>query len=331
MSLFPNVPQKMCLEMTGRKPKYAAVVTALLAVSVSYLLSCAHATGEVNRSIRHDGLERQYLIYTPTPKPAHSGKRPLLLVLHGGGGTHRGMIRLTKRRFNRLADRDGFFVVYPQGVDKSWNEGRPDEISGAHRKGIDDISFFRRLVEDLVSQYPIDPERVFATGISNGGLMSLRLGCSLPEKIRAIAPVTASIPSAILPICRSESTVGLAVFNGTDGPLVPYDGGQITILGQQRGEVLSTDETIRIWRQKNRCSSEAKITQLPDVAADGTRVTKIEYDRCETESRVVLYRVDGGGHTWPDGQQYLPVSLIGRTTRDINGCDEIWQFFRNFK
>jgi polyhydroxybutyrate depolymerase len=271
------------------------------------------------------------LIYSPPLKPSHSDKRPLLFVLHGGGGTNRGMLRLTNRRFNELADRDGFFVVYPQGIDKSWNDGRPDKISGAHRKGIDDVGFFRALIEYLVNEYPIDSDRIFVTGISNGGLMSFRLGCGLPEKIRAIAPVTAQIPSAIEPLCRSESAVSLAVFNGTEDPLVPYSGGQITVLRRERGEVLSTDETIRIWRKKNRCTPEARTTQLADIASDGTRVTRIEYTQCAAASKVVLYRIEGGGHAWPDGRQYLPVRLIGRTSRDINACDEIWEFFRSLK
>lgn len=107
---------------------------AFLFLSASALLSCAHATRPAGRSFSHDGLEREYLVYSPLLKPTHSGKRPLLFVLHGGGGTNRGMIRLTKGRFNKLADRDGFFVVYPQGIDKSWYDGRPDKISGAHRK-----------------------------------------------------------------------------------------------------------------------------------------------------------------------------------------------------
>jgi polyhydroxybutyrate depolymerase len=271
------------------------------------------------------------VFYSPPLKPAHSDKRPLLFVLHGGGGTNRGMVRLTKGRFNELADRDGFFVVYPQGIDKSWNDGRPDKISGAHRKGIDDVGFFRALIEYLVYEYPIDSDRIFVTGISNGGLMSFRLGCGLPDKIRAIAPVTAQIPSAIEPQCRSESTVSLAVFNGTEDPLVPYNGGQITVFRKQRGEVLSTDETIWIWQNKNQCRSETRVTEFPDLIADGTRVTKIEYTQCAAASKVVLYRIDGGGHAWPDGRQYLPVGLIGRTSRDINACDEIWEFFRSLK
>jgi len=114
-------------------------------------------------------------------------------------------------------------------------------------------------------------------------------------------------------------------------PLVPYNGGQIRVLRRQRGEVLSTDETVRIWRQKNHCHPEAWLTELPDLVDDGTRIPRIEYSRCKNKSKVVLYRIEGGGHTWPDGRQYLPVRRIGRTTRDINGCDEIWQFFKNLK
>ncbi len=311
--------------------KYVAFAIALLTLLTSSLLSCAHATRPAKRSFSHDGLERKYLIYSGSLTPAHSGKRPLLFVLHGGGGTNRGMIRLTNGRFNELADRDGFFVVYPQGIEKSWNDGRLDKISGAHRKGIDDVGFFRALIEHLTAAYPIDSERIFVTGISNGGLMSFQLGCSLPDKIRAIAPVTAQIPSAVAPLCRSETGVSLAVFNGTEDPLVPYNGGQITVFRRHRGEVLSTDETIRIWRQKNRCNPEAGVSELPDLAVDGTRVTKIEFSRCKNESKVVLYRIEGGGHTWPDGRQYLPVRRIGRTSRDINACDEIWEFFRSLK
>ena len=311
------------------KFKNLAFAIALLFIVGSTLFSCAHTTRSEGRSFSHDGLQRQYLLYSPSLKPAHSGKRPLLLVLHGGGGTHRGMLRLTKKRFNELADRDGFFVVYPQGIDKSWNDSRPDKISGAHRKGIDDVGFLRGLISHLIARYPIDSARIFVTGISNGGLMSFRLGCSLPDRIRAIAPVTAQIPVALAPSCRSESAVSLAIFNGTEDPLVPYNGGQIMVFRQQRGEVLSTDETVSIWRQKNRCRPESVVTQLPDVADDGTRVTKIEYARCDNESKVVLYRIEGGGHTWPGGRQYLSRRLIGRTTRDINGCDAIWDFFKD--
>jgi polyhydroxybutyrate depolymerase len=315
--------------MIRPEKKHLDILT-LLAAAV-FLFSCAHAAPQVGYTFSHDGLLRDYILYAPAFRAEHPAKRPLLFVLHGGGGTHRGMIRLTDGRFNELAERDGFFVVYPQGIDKSWNDGRLDRISGAHRRDIDDVGFFRALIGHLIAAYPIDPERIFVSGISNGGLMSFQLGCSLPDKIRAIAAVSAQIPAAIAPLCRSESGVSLAVFNGTEDPLVPYNGGQITVLRRQRGEVLSTDETVRIWRQKNHCHPEARVAELPDLVDDGTRVTRIEYSRCKNKSKVILYRIEGGGHTWPDGRQYLAVRRIGRTTRDINGCDEIWQFFKNLK
>jgi polyhydroxybutyrate depolymerase len=315
--------------MAGHKRKYFTSGVALLAILFSSAFSCTSAARPVKLTLEYDGFEREYLFHTPSSILSGSDAKPLLFVLHGGSGTHRGMIRLTKGRFNQLADRDGFFVVYPQGIGKAWNDGRKDPISEAHQRGIDDIGFFLALIKYLVSNHPIDPDRIFATGISNGGLMSFRLACGLGDRIRAIAPVTASIPSAIVSLCRSKSMVSLAVFNGTEDPLVPYNGGQIKVFGQQRGEVLSTDETIRIWLSKNRCTPEPGVTVLPDLTKDGTRVTKTEYRPCDGGSKVVLYRIDGGGHTWPGGRRYLPALLIGRTSRDISACDEIWRFFKS--
>ena len=317
--------------MVNQELKVWSRIAACGLILLVLFFGCVHNRGVTGGTLRHDDLEREFILYEPSPAEAHSGLRPLLLVLHGGGGTHRGMIRLTNGRFHTLADRDGFFVVYPQGIDRSWNDGRRGKVSGAHRKGIDDVGFLRVLIEDLIAHYPIDSKRIFVTGISNGGLMSFHLGCSLPDTIRAIAPVTAQIPAAIAPFCRSGSTVSLAVFNGTEDPLVPFHGGQIHGFRKNRGTVLSTDKTIQIWRKRNRCRPEAAVTELPDSADDGTRVTKIEYARCDNESIVVLYRIDGGGHTWPGGRQYLPVRRIGRTTRDINGCDEIWLFFKGLR
>lgn len=314
-----------------QKPKLWACAASLLSVAFLFVFACAHTRGTSSSILSHDGLKRHYILYQPSARAQHVGKRPLLLVLHGGGGTHHRMLQLTNERFNQLAERDGFYVVYPQGTDKSWNDGRRDEVSRAHRRSIDDVGFLKAVIEKLIDQYPIDPRRVFVTGISNGGLMSYQLACSLPDMIRGIAPVTAQIPAAIAPLCRTESAVSLAVFNGTEDPLVPYHGGQIEVFRRQRGALLSTEETITIWRRKNRCSPQAKITAFADRAEDGTRVTKIEYSPCDQGSKVALYRIDGGGHTWPGGRQYLPVRLVGRTTRDINGCDEIWSFFKSVK
>jgi RNA polymerase sigma factor (sigma-70 family) len=191
----------------------------------------------------------------------------------------------------------------------------------------DDVGFLQALIEHLQAEYKADPARIFVTGISNGGLMSFRLACDLPDQIRAIAPVTASIPKALETHCSRPAEVGLLLLNGTEDPLVPYDGGQITALGRKRGEVLSTDETIALWLNKTDCQDQADITSLPDQASDdGTTVTVSAYPEC----KVVLYRIDGGGHTWPGGWQYLGEKRIGKTTREINAADEIWRFFRTF-
>jgi len=307
------------------------LIALFLALSTASLASCANPQPGEDRllegSLVHRGIERHYLLYAPRELGQRAGQRPLLLALHGGGGTALGMVRLTKGRFNELADEHGFYVVYPQGVGRSWNDGRPDPISRAHAERIDDVAFIQALIDDLRSEHPVDPQRVFATGISNGGLMSFRLGCSIPGMIRSIAPVTASIPSALAQACRDGTGVGLALFNGTDDPLVPYNGGQIRVFGRDRGEVLSTRETVDIWVARNGCAEAPERSQLADRSDDGTRVETIAYRSCRSGAEVMLYRIEGGGHTWPGGRQYLRERVIGRTSRDIDASDEIWRFF----
>ena len=307
--------------------RHLAAVIALCA----WLGSCAAPQAGENRMLRgtleHDGIERQYLLYAPSGLADRAGPRPLVFVLHGGGGTARGMVRLTNGRFNALADEHGFFVVYPQGVGRSWNDGRPDPISRAHAERIDDVGFIEALIDRLAVEHPIDSGRVFSTGISNGGLMSFRLACGATSRVRAIAPVTASLPTAVADSCRKGPGIALALFNGTDDPLVPYDGGTIRVLGQDRGEVLPTAETIAVWIARNGCDDAPERALQPDASDDGTRVETISYRSCRSGAPVILYRVSGGGHTWPGGHQYLGERLVGRTSRDIDACDEIWRFF----
>ena len=278
-------------------------------------------------TLTHGGLERSYLLYRPAAASVDSKPSALLFVLHGGGGTAAGMLRLTRGRFNELADRHGFHVVYPQGFAKAWNEGRTDLISDAHRRGVDDVGFFAALITELVAKHPIDAKRVFATGISNGGMMSLRLGCSLPGQLRGVAPVAASIPADIVALCQQPSGVSLVMINGTEDPLVPDGGGAVKVFGRERGQVIGTARSIDLWRLKNHCAAPAQEQELPSSTDDGTRVTRVEYGGCRAGSRVVLYRVQGGGHTWPGGTPYLAERLIGRTSRDLVAADALWDIF----
>ena len=284
-------------------------------------------------SILVGSLNRTYLLHFPN-SPDHSGPFPLLLVLHGAGGTGRGMVRLTGAKFDTLADQDAFIVVYPDGIGKRWNDERSaDEARDrAHEKNIDDVGFIAHLIDFLVVHHNADPNRVYVTGISNGAIMSFRLACELPDKIAAIAPVDGGIPVNGLSRCTPDKPVSVLAINGTKDPLVHWEGGEVTgPFGYKKlGRVLSPLQTVEFWVARDHCSLQADSTLLPDVDPDdGTRVTKYEYRDGKQNSRVDLYAVRGGGHTWPGGEQYLPAWIVGKTSRDINACVIIWDFFRN--
>ncbi len=225
---------------------------------------------------------------------------------------------------NPLAEREGFIVAYPDGVDKQWNDGR--EIFGA--ANTDDVGFLSALIDHIAEHYTIDPGRVYATGISNGGLMSFRLACDLSEKVTAVAPVTAALSEDLVPNCSPSHPVSVLLINGTEDPLVPWEGGQIKVWRQERGAVISTADTVQFWVAQNHCPGPPNVSWEPDTdLKDGTRVRREAYDGCRDGTKVVLYAVEGGGHTWPGGKQYLPKGLIGRTSRDIDANELIWHFF----
>ena len=281
-------------------------------------------------SIKFDGIERNFSLYVPAGDHEKE-KYPLIVALHGGGGNAKSLIRITNNQFNKIADREGAYVVYPEGVRRHWNEGRDLPLSYAHRTKVDDVGFIETMIMSIIENHPIDEKRVFVTGMSNGGLMAYKLGCELPDLITAIAPVTASMPVDILSGCTKVNGTGLMIVNGTADPQMPYDGGMISVFGTERGQVLSTGDTIDFWLKGNGCQLHSEKKMMPDVARrDDTTVTKYYYSTCSSGAKVALYRVEGGGHTWPGGRQYLREDRIGKTSRDINACEEIWSFFERF-
>lgn len=273
-----------------------------------------------------DGRLRQYRLYVP-PSLTRAEPVPLLFVLHGGGGDAPGMERLTRSGFHVLADEAGFVVVYPEGVDKHWNDGR-DLDDTASQANIDDIAFIVALIDHLDQAYPIDRTRVYATGISNGGFMSYRLACELSDQIAGIAAVAANMSDALASTCQPARPVAVMIITGTDDPLVPFEGGDVRVLRQTRGHVLSTADTAAFWRQQNGCDGPLEVEQLPDRDPDDhTRVSRETSAGCAGGRRVEVVVVDGGGHTWPGGAPYLHRWLIGRTSRDIDANGLIWSFF----
>ena len=301
----------------------------LLLVLVLALQGCSCAPGADNNysaSIVSGGLERTYSVHVGSSydpgKPT-----PLVIVLHGGGGTGKGMVRLTD--FNALADRENFIVVYPDGFEKHWNDGRGVQWQ-SHIENTDDVGFISALIDRLSAELNIDAKRVYVTGISNGGMMSHRLGCELPQKIAAIAPVASNIPVNQASVWSPSRPVPVLIINGTEDPLERWEGGEISLGRQTFGVVLSVADTVEFWVEKNGCTSSPVVTQLPDKdPADGTTVGTEVYGGCEGGAEVVLYAIEGGGHTWPGGPQYLPEAIIGKTSREFNASEVIWHFFKD--
>jgi polyhydroxybutyrate depolymerase len=254
---------------------------------------------------------------------------PLVLALHGGGGTGKRMHRLTG--LNTLADRHGFIAVYPDAVDKHWNDGRNLPSYRSQRENIDDVGFISALVEALSDQYAVDRNRVYVTGASNGAMMSFRLACELTHKIAAIAPVIGSMGENISRTCAPSRPIPVLIVGGTGDPLVPWNGGHVHLFRRKLGRVLSFADTARFWVEHNGCSADPDIAWLPDAdPEDGTRIRKKVYGQCDQDVKVILYEIQGGGHTWPGGPQYLPEWIIGINSRDMDAGEVIWDFFEGF-
>lgn len=288
----------------------------------------SYSEGLISHQMTWGDYERSYLIHLP---PAVHLQKPLpvLFHLHGGGGTAKGTSGLTFGRFNTLADRDGFIVVYPDAIEKNWNDGRKSNLVTAWKENIDDVGFIAEIIKELKATYLIDSDRIYTTGMSNGGFMSSRLLCDRPDLFRGGAVLTASLSKDYVPECTPSSPVAVLVMNGTDDGLVPYEGGQIKVFNKPRGEILSTDDYVDMWKEKNQCVSQHPVVSLPDKVDDGTTVSIREYSDCADRGALVLYTITGGGHTWPGGRQYLGEKWIGKTSKELIACDVIWQFFQS--
>jgi len=276
-------------------------------------------------TLEHDGVLRNYLLHVPD---VYTGDAPvpLVFVLHGGGGDAAGMVRLTQGRFDELSEIHNFIVVYPNGIDKKWNDGRTTNIENFSTA--DDVGFISALIDDLSTNYNIDLDKIFSTGMSNGGMMSYRFACELSDRIAGIAPVVANLSSDLSDVCTPEYTTDILIALGTDDPITPYDGGIVGILGIEHGNVLSADETVTFWADHFNCAAELSTFEYPNTALfDGTHITQIDYDMCDEDSRVSLMTIHGGGHTWAGGVPYLSRLIIGKTSKDIDVSDVIWDFF----
>ncbi|TXT34112.1 MAG: polyhydroxybutyrate depolymerase [Planctomycetota bacterium] len=214
---------------------------------------------------------------------------------------------------NEKADKAGFIAVYPSGtgrLDKVLTFNGGNCCGYAERQKVDDVAFTRALLDDVAKTLPIDAKRVFATGMSNGGIISYRLASELSDRIAAIAPVGGPMGTH---------------FHGTDDKNAPFKGGR----GEDsltQTEFYSIEHSINAWVKANGCDSKPTEAELPDKADDGTRVTRKVWANGRDGSEVVLIEIRGGGHTWPGHPSTR--RFLGTTTRDIDANDLMWEFFQ---
>lgn len=264
------------------------------------------------------GRVRTYRIHVPA---SYRRGRAVALVLafHGRLGNGRSMAHISG--LDTTSDRHGFIVVYPDGVDRSWNDGL---ATPAAQAGVDDVAFVRALVARLQALYTIDPDRIYATGLSNGAMLTELLGCELAGTLAAIAPVAGSLPSPVATGCAPAAPLPVLLIHGTSDPYVPYDGGT---LRSDVGTVLSAPATFARWSALDGCAGPPRSRALPAHGADRARVTVTRAGGCPSRVAVQLDTIVGGGHTWPGGWQYLPAFIVGHTSRQLDASDAIWSFF----
>ncbi|HEY7634909.1 MAG TPA: PHB depolymerase family esterase [Gemmatimonadales bacterium] len=273
------------------------------------------APANQSRSLRVGDMSRTYFLHVPLTLD-RSRPAPLVLVFHGAGGRGVGFARHTG--FSKLADEQGFIAVFPDGIRRRWNDGRS---SGPSQN---DVGFIRSLLASLTAEFAIDPRRIYATGISNGAMFAYRLACDLPGVFAAIAPVAGALPAELAPRCTQSEPLSVVAFQGTADRFVPYAGGAV---GRRRGRVLSAEETMAFWARAEGCSLNAVSDLEPDrEPGDGTKVRRSEYPGCSHSRELVLYTIEGGGHTWPGGPSVARL-VVGRVTRDIDATATIWDFF----
>ena len=274
----------------------------------------------VSKTMPSGGHDRTYLLYVPESQTP----LPLVIALHGRLGDGKGQDRLS--HLSKIAAREKFVLALPDGYSRSWNDARG--VGPAADAHYDDVQFVSDIIDELTLHRAVDPSRVYVTGMSNGGFMTETVACRLPEKIAAIAIVGALLPVQ-LDVCHPAKTMPVMMIEGESDPLVPYLGGNLG--GGGRGTVHSADDTAKFWATAAGCQKSTD-AQLTDVAPDdGTTTTLTHWEGCRDGAEVSLYRVIGGGHTWPGGWQYLGAWLIGKTSRDFDASEEIWKFFEDKK
>jgi len=261
--------------------------------------ACAGHAGPVGArvlTVEAGGRTREFRLFVPESVDA-TVAAPLVLNFHGLGSN--ASAQEAYADMVRKATTEGFLAAAGQGVGNSWNAGEVC-CPPANAQGVDDVQFVRDMVARIAAEYCVDPERIYATGMSNGGFLSNRLACEASDLIAAIAPVASVLG---LVGCAPERPVPILMFNGTDDALVPYAGAR---------------NAFARWQDLNGCAGE------PTVSFESGDVRCESAPACDAGAATTLCTVVGGGHTWPGA---VPLPRLGHTTTAVDATDAMWDFF----
>lgn len=288
--------------------KYDSFLIAALWLGLGMTNSLAQ---NVTGSFVHDGLTRNYTLYIPANYNA-TNSHPIVFNLHGY--TSNGTAQASLTKMNAIADTAGFIVAYPEGtLDNSsqpyWNAG--------YGTGVDDIGFIDALIDTIAANYTVNLQRVYSTGLSNGGIMSNTLACALNHRIAAIAGVAGTMSVGQQAACSPSNKIPVLHIHGTSDVVVPYAG---------NGALLGVNALVTHWRTHNGLTSTSTTTSFSNTNLfDGSTANLIRYETGSTYP-VHLIRVNNGGHSWPGSG----VIVSGNTNMDFDASLEIWKFFSQY-
>jgi polyhydroxybutyrate depolymerase len=297
------------------------LLTALIAIPA----------GAADESIAINGVARSYIAVLPARRPA-----PLVIVLHGN--TQQGIDMTTRTAWPAVAQREQFAVVYPDGLSRAWADFRAETARAgfAPPKGTDDVAFLAAIIDRLTTSGVADPARIYVTGLSNGGAMTMTMVCARAELFAAAASVIFNLNDTAATACHPSHPVPMLLMNGTEDPLIPYEGGKGSSRFAAAG-FWSTARTFDFWKRINGCDDgDTPAIDLPDRdPSDQSTVSRMEA-RCPAGRDVVLYRINGGGHRFPSFMPdarlpRLATALLGPQNHDIDGPETIWAFFEKFR
>ena len=283
--------------------------TCLRLIASVLLLMSQKINAQTAHSFQHNGINRTFTVYRPAVAPAGE-KIPLLLSLHGF--TQTGPQMMNYSQFNNLATQHGFMVVYPNGINTSWNVGQNGN------SGADDVGFLLTLIDTLDQWYGVNLQRVYACGFSNGGFMSFRLACEASDRIAAIASVAGTMTVNTFNSCNPQRPVPVLHIHGTSDLLVGYNGSS---------GFKSVMEGMTYWSSFNQCPAEPEVIDLPDLIQEGSTVQQMTWLPCAQGIMVRHHKVINGGHTWPG---FNGIMGIGNVNMDISASTEIWNFVSQF-